>query len=41
MVAVLLAATATVHGLALVTRNAAHLSGIGVRVLNPFEPSEV
>ena len=35
----LLAATASVHGLALVTRNATDVAGLGVRVLNPFEPS--
>lgn len=35
----LLAATASVHGLVLVTRNAADVAGLGVRVLNPFESS--
>ena len=35
----LLAATASVHGLVLVTRNAVDVAGLGVRVLNPFEPS--
>jgi len=35
----LLAATASVHGLILVTRNATDVAGLGVRVLNPFEPS--
>lgn len=35
----LLAATASAHGLVLVTRNAADVAGLGVRVLNPFEPS--
>jgi len=35
----LLAATASVHGLVLVTRNATDVAGLGVRVLNPFEPS--
>lgn len=35
----LLAATASVHGLVLVTRNAADVAGLGVRILNPFEPS--
>jgi hypothetical protein len=35
----LLAATASVHGLVLVTRNATEVAGFGVRVLNPFEPS--
>jgi hypothetical protein len=32
----LLAATAGVHGLVLVTRNAADVEGLGVRVLDPF-----
>lgn len=32
----LMAATAKVHGLILVTRNQADLANIGVRVLNPF-----
>lgn len=32
----LLAATAKVHGLTLVTRNTADVASIGVRVLNPF-----
>lgn len=35
----LLAATASVHGLVLVTRNATDVAGLGVRVLNPFDPS--
>lgn len=35
----LLAATAQVHGLTLVTRNTADLARTGVRLLNPFEPS--
>jgi len=35
----LLAATASVHGLVLVTRNATDVAGLGVRVLNPFESS--
>ena len=35
----LLAATASVHGLVLVTRNAIDVAGLGVRVLNPFDPS--
>lgn len=35
----LLAATANVHGLVLVTRNATDVAGLGVRVLNPFDPS--
>ena len=34
----LLAATAAVHGLTLVTRNTADLAGTGVRLLNPFQP---
>lgn len=34
----LLAATAHVHGLVLVTRNTADVDGLGVRVLNPFSP---
>ena len=33
----LLAATARVHDLVLVTRNAADVEGLGVQVLNPFE----
>jgi predicted nucleic acid-binding protein len=33
----LLAATAKVHGLTLVTRNVADVAGTGVRVLNPFK----
>jgi hypothetical protein len=33
----LLAATAAVHGLVLVTRNSADVAGLGARVLNPFE----
>ncbi len=32
-----LAATAAVHGLVLVTRNSADVTGLGARVLNPFE----
>jgi predicted nucleic acid-binding protein len=32
----LLAATAGVHGLTLVTRNVAHVAGTGVSLLNPF-----
>jgi predicted nucleic acid-binding protein len=35
----LLAATASMHGLVLVTRNATDVAGLGVRLLNPFEPS--
>lgn len=34
----LLAATARVHRLTLVTRNVADVAGAGVAVLNPFEP---
>ena len=34
----LLAATAKVNGLALVTRNVADVAGLDVDVLNPFEP---
>lgn len=34
----LLAATARTNGLTLVTRNAADVAGLGVEVLNPFEP---
>ena len=33
----LLAATARLHGLVLVTRNTADLDGLDVRLLNPFE----
>ncbi|GGG42359.1 hypothetical protein GCM10010964_32290 [Caldovatus sediminis] len=33
----LLAATARVHDLVLVTRNTTDVEGLGVRVLNPFE----
>jgi hypothetical protein len=32
----LLAATASVHGMTLATRNEAHVAGLGVAVLNPF-----
>lgn len=35
----LLAATAKVHGLTLVTRNEADVAGLGVEVLNPFMPT--
>jgi predicted nucleic acid-binding protein len=35
----LLAATALVHDLTLVTRNVADVEGTGVRVLNPFSPA--
>lgn len=34
----LLAATAIVHRLTLVTRNDRHVAGLGADVLNPFEP---
>jgi predicted nucleic acid-binding protein len=34
----LLAATAKANGLTLVTRNGADVAGLGVEVLNPFEP---
>lgn len=34
-----LAATALVHGLTLVTRNAGDFASTGVKVLNPFDPS--
>ena len=33
----MLAATAKVHGMALVTRNVADVEGLGVEVLNPFK----
>jgi toxin FitB len=33
----LLAATAKVHGLTLVTRNTRDIAGLGARILNPFE----
>jgi predicted nucleic acid-binding protein len=36
----LLAATAKVHGLTLVTRNDADVAGLGARVLNPFKGRE-
>jgi len=35
----LLAATAKVHGLSLVTRNVIDIAATGVTYLNPFEPS--
>ena len=35
----LLAATAKVHGLTLVTRNIQHVEGLGANLLNPFEPA--
>ncbi len=34
----LLAATAKVHGLTLVTRNDQHFQGLGIGMVNPFEP---
>jgi predicted nucleic acid-binding protein len=34
----LLAATALVYGLVLVTRNTADIDGLGAAVLNPFTP---
>jgi predicted nucleic acid-binding protein len=37
----LLAATASVNGLVLVTKNAADVAGLGVPILNPFEPSGI
>ena len=36
----LLAATASVHGMTLVTRNVADVEGLGVRVLDPFGPPQ-
>ena len=36
----LLAATAIVHGLVLVTRNVTDVDGLGVRLLNPFDVSQ-
>ena len=36
----LIAATALVHGLCVVTRNVRHFEPTGVRVLNPFEDAE-
>ena len=36
----LLAATAKVHRMALVTRNDANVAGVGATVLNPFMPAE-
>ncbi|MFO0988342.1 MAG: type II toxin-antitoxin system VapC family toxin [Alphaproteobacteria bacterium] len=35
----LLAATAKVHGLVLVTRNIADVRGLGARLFNPFDPA--
>jgi toxin FitB len=35
----LLAATATVHGLTLVTRNVIDIAPTGIAYLNPFDPS--
>ncbi len=37
----LLAATALVHGLTLVTRNVKNVEGLGVPVLNPWSPSDL
>ncbi|MGQ0662360.1 MAG: PIN domain-containing protein [Pseudomonadota bacterium] len=34
----LLAATATVHGLILATRNVADVKGTGAQIVNPFDP---
>jgi predicted nucleic acid-binding protein len=34
----LLAATAKVHGMTLVTRNVSHVIDLGAKVINPFEP---
>ena len=34
----LLAATAMVHGMTLVTRNVSDVAGLGARILNPFDP---
>lgn len=36
----LMAATAKVHGFTFVTRNTAHVMGLGVAVLNPFEEQD-
>jgi predicted nucleic acid-binding protein len=36
----LLAATAKVHGMTLVTRNIAHTAHLGARLLNPFDPQK-
>lgn len=35
----LLAATAKVHGLTLVTRDDEAVAGLGARILNPFKPA--
>lgn len=35
----MIAATAIVHGLTVVTRNVANFANLGVRFLNPFEPT--
>ena len=37
----LLAATAKIHGMTLVTRNARNVAGLDVRILNPFHPGQV
>ena len=37
----LLAATAQVHGMTLVTRNDAHVTGLGAELLNPFRPRSI
>lgn len=37
----LLAATAIANDLTLVTRNSRHVAGLGVAILNPFEPAVV
>ena len=36
----LLAATAIVHDMTLVTRNVSDVQGLGARLLNPFDPSD-
>jgi predicted nucleic acid-binding protein len=36
---VLLAATAKVNGMILATRNVRHVTGLGVQVVNPFDPA--
>ncbi len=35
----MIAATATGHGLTVVTRNTRHFDGLGVRAFNPFDAS--